>query len=92
MEVECARDAAPAVRAVIIDVLSEPVMRLTSLGWRNAETARHVVLSAEVSAVKRDDTRLENAIRALSAEPTVRLVRWSTQNEAAAELTGPESR
>ena len=61
-------------------------------GWRNAETAHHVVLSAEVSAVKRDDTRLENAIRALSAEPTVRLVRWSTQNEAAAELTGPESR
>ena len=92
MEVECARDAAPAVRAVIIDVLSEPGMRLTSLGWRNAETPHHVVLSAEVSAVKRDDTRLENAIRALSAEPTVRLVRWSTKNEAAAELTGPESR
>jgi len=74
LEVECEPDAAPAVRALIIDALSGPAVRLTSLGRRNAETAHHLVLSAEVSAVKQDGTRLENAIRALSAEPTVRLI------------------
>ena len=91
LEVECEPDAAPAVRAMIIDALSGPGMRLKSLGWRNAETPHHVVLSADVSAVQRDDRRLENAVRTLSAEPAVRLVAWSTKNEAAADFARRES-
>ena len=82
---------AVAGAVIIIDALSGPGMRLKSLGWRNAETPQHVVLSADVSAVQRDDTRLENAVRTLSAEPTVRLVEWSTKNEAAADLARRES-
>ncbi len=66
--------------------------RLKSLGRRDAETPQQVVLSADVSAVKRDDAHLENAVRVLSAEPTVRLARWSIKDEAAADWVGREFR
>jgi putative Mg2+ transporter-C (MgtC) family protein len=91
LEVECERDAVAAVRAIIIDALTGPALRLKSLGWRNADTPQQLVLSANVSAPKRDDTHLENAVRALSAEPAVRLVKWSAKNEAAADWLGRES-
>lgn len=92
LEVVCQRDAAPAVRTMLNDVVSGAAWRLKSLGRRDAETPQQIVLSAEVSAVKRDDAHLENAVRVLSAEPTVRLVRWSIKDEAAADWVGRELR
>ncbi len=85
LEVVCERDAEPAVRALIVDAVTGPGLRLKSLGRRDAETPHEVVLSADVSAARRDDAQLESAVRALSAQPTVRSVRWSTKNEAAAD-------
>ena len=88
LDVVCQRDAEPAVRATIVDAVSGPGLRLKSLVWRNADTPIEVVLSADVSAAKRDDTQLESAVRELSAEPRVRAVRWSIKNEAAADWIG----
>ena len=85
LEVECERNAAPAVRSMIVDALTGPTLQIKALGWRNAEAPEQVVLSADVSATKRDDLHLENAVRAVSGEPSVRVVRWSAKNEAAAD-------
>jgi putative Mg2+ transporter-C (MgtC) family protein len=38
-----------------------------------------------------EGTRLENTVRVLSSEPAVRSVRWSIQNQAAADWTGRAS-
>ena len=85
LEVECERNAAQAVRSMIIDALTGPTLQIKALGWRNAGTPEQVVLCADVSAAKRDDSHLENAVRAVSGEPAVRVARWSAKNEAAAD-------
>ena len=61
---------------------------LKSLARRNADAPNEVVLTADVAAAERQDARLESAVRALSAEPVVSAVRWSTTNEAAADWIG----
>jgi putative Mg2+ transporter-C (MgtC) family protein len=85
LEVECERNAAPAVRSMIVDALTGPNLQVKALGWRNAETPEQVVLSADISVTKRDDSHLEKAVRAVSGEPSVRVVRWSAKDEAAAD-------
>jgi putative Mg2+ transporter-C (MgtC) family protein len=85
LEVECERNAVPAVRSMIVDALTGPTLQVKALGWRNAETPEEVVLSADVSVTKRDDSHLEKAVRAVSGEPSVRVVRWSAKDEAAAD-------
>ena len=85
LEVECERNAVPAVRSMIVDALTGPTLQVKTLGWPNAETPEQVVLSVDVSVTKRDDSHLEKAVRAVSGEPSVRVVRWSAKNEAAAD-------
>ena len=65
---------------------------LTSLARRNADAPNKVVPNADVAAAERQDVRLESAVRTLSAEPVVSVVRWSTKNEAAAGLDRAASR
>lgn len=91
LEVECERDAVPAVRSMIVDALTGPTLQVKALGWRNAETPEQVVLSVDVSVTKRDDSHLEKAVRTVSGEPAVRVVRWSAKNEAAADWGSPAS-
>jgi putative Mg2+ transporter-C (MgtC) family protein len=89
VDVACRADAESAVRALIIQALGGPGVRLTSLGSTDAETPGFIALRAEVSAARRDDARLEDAVRVLGLEPAVRSVRWSIQDQAAAGWTGP---
>lgn len=91
LELVCQRDAELAVRAKLVEAVTGPGIRLKSLGWRHAEEPNEVVLNADVAAAERKDAQLENAVRALSTEPTVRAVRWSTKNEAAADWIGRRS-
>jgi putative Mg2+ transporter-C (MgtC) family protein len=88
LQVFCDRTAEAAIRALLADAVSGPGLRLRSLGRGDTEATHEVELSAEVSAAKRDDTRVEGAVRALSAEPTVRLARWSTKKQAATDWAG----
>jgi putative Mg2+ transporter-C (MgtC) family protein len=88
LEVVCRGDAESAVRALIIEAVSGGGLQVKSLRSTDTETPGEIALRAEMSAARRDDTRLENALRVLSAEPAVRSVRWSIQDQAAAGWTG----
>jgi putative Mg2+ transporter-C (MgtC) family protein len=88
VDVVCRGGAESAVRALMIQAVSGPGVQLKSLRSTDTATPGDIALRAETSATKRDDTRLENAVRALSSEQAVRSVRWSIQNHAPADWTG----
>jgi putative Mg2+ transporter-C (MgtC) family protein len=88
LEVVCRGDAESAVRALIIEAGSGGGLQVKSLRSTDTETPGEIALRAEMSAARRDDTRLENALRVLSSEPAIRSVRWSIQDQAAAGWTG----
>ncbi len=88
LEVECDADAEAAVRAMIVPLIAGPNLQLKSLRSAAATTADTARLVAELSALTRDDSALEDATRTLSVEPNVRSVRWAIQNEGAAQWTG----
>ena len=75
----------------MLDAAAGAGLRLKSVGWRDTETPDEVMLSADVSASGRDDAHMEGAVRALGAEPTVRVARSSTKDDAAADWVGPGS-
>jgi putative Mg2+ transporter-C (MgtC) family protein len=86
VEIECDPDAAAAVRALMVSLITGPNLTLKSL--RSVATTTDAVrLVAELAAVTRDDDALEDAARTLSVEPSVRAVRWGTQHEGAALWT-----
>jgi putative Mg2+ transporter-C (MgtC) family protein len=91
VEVVGRRDDEAAIRALLVEALTGPGFRVTSLASRSTDTPDQVRLHAEMSAAQRDDTRLENALRVLSAEPAVREARWSIKDDAAAEWTARRS-
>ena len=66
-----------------------PGVRLTRLGSTGVEAPGFIALRAEVSAARRDDARLEDAVGVPGWESAVRSVRWSIQDQAAAGWTGP---
>jgi putative Mg2+ transporter-C (MgtC) family protein len=91
VEVVCRGDAEAAVRALTIQAVSGPGVQLKSLASTDADTPGEIGLRAEMSAARRDDTRLEDTVRVLSSEPAVRSVRWSIQNQAVTDWTGRAS-
>jgi putative Mg2+ transporter-C (MgtC) family protein len=89
LEVECRGDAESAVRALIMQTLSGgPGVQLKSLRSTDTETPGEIALRAEMSAARRDDTRMENALSVLSSQAAIRSVRWSIQHQAPADWTG----
>jgi putative Mg2+ transporter-C (MgtC) family protein len=88
VDVVCQDVTESSVRALMIEAVNRPGLQLKSLRAVAAKTPNEVRLRAELLAAKQDDTQLETAVRALSVEPTVRSVRWSIDNEAAADWTG----
>jgi putative Mg2+ transporter-C (MgtC) family protein len=88
LEVVCQRNAELAARSKLIEAVTAPGFTQTSLARRDADAPNEVVLNADVAAAERRDARLESAMRTLSAEPVVSMVRWSTKNEAAAAWIG----
>jgi len=91
VEVVCQRGAESVIRSKLIEAVSAPGFVLKSLARRDADAPNEVVFNAEVAAAERQDVRLESAVRTLSADPVVIAVRWSTENEAAADWIGRRS-
>lgn len=81
-EVECATEANARVKALLLDALSQTDLHLTSLRSAGTTSPDEIELRAELFAAVRQDDLLENAVRALSVDPDVRSVRWTTLNEA----------
>lgn len=81
-EVECARDEESRVKALMLDALSQPDLQLKSVRMVTAATPGDTGLHAELTAHARQDALLENAVRALSGDPDVRSVRWTTTDDA----------
>ena len=88
LEVACAPDAEQTARNAIVQAVNQPGLQLHSLRVVEGAPSDQVGLRAEVSAASRDDTLLENSVRALSVQPGVRSVRWAIQNVAAADWLG----
>ena len=87
-EVVCQRDAEPVIRSKLVESITAPGLMLTSLARRDADAPEDVVLSADLAATEQQNSRLESAVRTLSAEPVVSAIRWSTRNEAAVDWVG----
>ena len=75
-------------RVVCVESITAPGLMLTSLARRDADAPEDVVLSADLAATEQQNSRLESAVRTLSAEPVVSAIRWSTRNEAAVDWVG----
>ena len=81
-EVECPAGAESRVKVLLLDELTQPGLQLTSLRSVSTTTPNEIGLRAELSAPARHDELLETAVRALSVDPDVKSVRWTTLNEA----------
>ena len=86
VEVVCRREAADAIRASLVEAVGEG-FRLNSLQVSHTGSDE-VRLRADVQTAKRDDARLEAAVRTLAAQPTVNEVGWSIATDAAVDWTG----
>jgi putative Mg2+ transporter-C (MgtC) family protein len=87
-EVICEDDAEVAIKSQIVRAVTRPGFQLKSLRSFDTTTPNEVQVRAELSATTRDDKLLENAVSLFSVEPKVRSVRWSIQNERAADWIG----
>ena len=90
-EVICDDDSVIAIKSQIVGAVTRPGFQLKSLRSFDTGTPNQVQVRAELSANSRDDNLLENAVSLFSAEPQVKAVRWSLQDEAAADWTGSGS-
>ena len=91
LDVVCAADAEAALRALIVQTVTRPGFHLESLRSVDTGIPNEARVRAELSAAQRDDTVLDTAVGALSAESTVRAVRWAIRNEAGVEWSGRAS-
>ena len=85
-EVECVVGAETRVRALIIEAVS--ALQLKSLSSGGSTSPNDVRLRAELSATSRQDSVLEDAVRAIISDSDVRSARWETLNEAAVRFGG----
>jgi putative Mg2+ transporter-C (MgtC) family protein len=88
LEVVGRADAETALRALIVQTLTRPGFHLKSLRSVDTGIPNEVQVHAELSADRRDDTVLDSAVGALSAEPTARAVRWTIRGEAGVDWGG----
>ena len=78
------RTGAARLRAMMVEVLSDPALQLKSLQSLPSTTEGQVTVRAALHAAAREDTILENAVRVLSADDDVRAARWTTGDDDAA--------
>ena len=90
VEVVCRRDGVDAIRAMLVEAFGRG-FQLNAFSARDTEAPEEVRLRAGVQAAKRDDARLESAIRQVAAEPAVRELGWSIEGEAAVDWSGKGS-
>lgn len=88
LTVVCRQDHDTEVRALLVQTVRDPRLRLTSM--RSAPAgAGTVEIRAGLAAAARDDSVLEGAVGVLAIDPRVQAVQWSIPDEDAAPLARP---
>ncbi len=85
-EVLCRTEAVDRVRARVLEVLGETGFQLKSLSAVPTNVPQQTDVQAQFGTDRRDDSRLENAVRMLGSEPGVYSAAWSLQSDTAASL------
>jgi putative Mg2+ transporter-C (MgtC) family protein len=81
-EVQCASDAEPRLRGLVVAALSQAHFQLKSVRSIGATTPNEIALRVELSAAARNDAVMEETVRSLSVDPAVRAVSWTAANDA----------
>lgn len=76
-EVVCSEPEEAHVRTLVVQAVTRPGFRLRSVHSQDVETAGKVMVSADLTTEKRDDSLLEEAVSRLSLEPAVSAVSWT---------------
>lgn len=76
----CSEAEEAHVRALVVQAVSRPEFALLAVHSRD-EAAGKVVVAAELSAERRDDRLLEQAVSRLSLEPSVSAVSWTVLSD-----------
>ncbi|WP_414167649.1 MgtC/SapB family protein [Streptoverticillium reticulum] len=76
-EVVCTEPEEAHVRTLVVQAVARPGFLLRSVRSQDAETAGKVIVSAELTTERRDDSLLEEAVSRLSLEPAVSAVSWT---------------
>ncbi|MEV5508320.1 MgtC/SapB family protein [Streptomyces orinoci] len=80
-EVVCTEPEEAHVRTLVVQALVRPGFRLRSVHSRDVEAEGKVMVAAEVTTDRRDDSLLEEAVSRLSLEPAVSAVSWTVLHE-----------
>jgi len=84
-EVECASDAEPSVRGLVVAALTQADFQLKSVRSLATMNPNEIALRAELTAHARDDAVMEDVVRALAADPAVRSASWTVVDDAGVE-------
>ncbi|MFC5719142.1 MgtC/SapB family protein [Streptomyces gamaensis] len=76
-EVVCSESEEAHVRTLVVQALARPGFQLRSVRSRDVEQAGRVMVSADVTTERRDDSLMEEAVSRLSLEPAVSAVSWT---------------
>ena len=87
-EVQCASDAEPRVRGLVIAALTQTDFQLKSVSSMGTTNPNEIALRAELSAPVRDDAVMEETVRALGVDAAVRSVSWTALHEEAVRWGG----
>jgi len=88
-EVQCASEAEPRVRGLVITALTRADFQLKSVRSMGTTNPNEIALRAELSARARDDAVMEETVRSLSVDPAVRSVSWTALHEEGVQWGGP---
>ncbi|MFF4606486.1 MgtC/SapB family protein [Streptomyces sp. NPDC001339] len=80
-EVVCTEPEEAHVRTLVVQGVTRPGFLLRSVRSQDAEMPGKVIVAAELTTERRDDSLLEEAVSRLSLEPAVSAVSWTVLHE-----------
>ncbi|GAU71062.1 MgtC family protein [Streptomyces sp. NBRC 110611] len=81
-EVVCTEPEEAHVRTLVVQGVTRPGFLLRSVRSQDGEAAGKVIVAAELTTERRDDSLLEEAVSRLSLEPAVSAVSWTVLHES----------
>ena len=81
-EAVCAEPAEAHIRALLVQAISGSKFQLRGIrSYNNTDTDHQVSVVAELTAERRNDSQLEQAVSRLSLEPAVTAVTWTVRTD-----------
>jgi putative Mg2+ transporter-C (MgtC) family protein len=80
-EAVCAEPAEAHIHALLVQAISGSKFQLRGIRSYNTDTDHQVSVVAELTAERRDDSQLEQAVSRLSLEPAVTAVTWTVRTD-----------